>query len=83
VKTINTLDAYIKFGIKLFHWTWKKRVKCKTCHRKIEEKGEFGNPRNESLYFKEGTLIMVGPDLWMLEDVHDIFAFVINILEIN
>jgi len=58
-------------------------VKCKTCHGKSEEKGEFGGRRNESLYFKEGTLIMVGPDLWMLEDIHDIFELVINILEIN
>jgi len=58
-------------------------VKCKTCHGKSEEKGEFGSRRNESLYFKEGTLIMVGPDLWMLEDIHDIFELVINILEIN
>jgi hypothetical protein len=61
----------------------KKKVKCKTCHEKSEKKGEFGSPSNESLYFKEGTLIMFGPDLWMLEDVHDIFAVVINILEIN
>jgi hypothetical protein len=39
----------------------KKRVKCKTCHGKNEEKGEFGSPRNESLCFKGGTLIMLGP----------------------
>ncbi len=58
-------------------------MKCKTCHGKSEEKGEFGSLRNESLYFKEGTLIMVGLDLWMLEDIHDIFELVINILEIN
>jgi hypothetical protein len=58
-------------------------VKCKTCHRKSEEKGEFGSPRKESLYFKEGTPIMLGLDLWMLEDVHDIFTLVISILEIN
>jgi hypothetical protein len=47
-------------------------VKCKTCQRKNEEKGEFGSPRNESLYFKQGTPIMLGLDLWMLEYVHDI-----------
>jgi hypothetical protein len=58
-------------------------VKCKTFHGKSEEKGEFGNRRNESLYFKEGNPIMLGLDLWMLEYVHDIFALVINILEIN
>jgi hypothetical protein len=57
----------------------KKWVKCKTCHGKSEE---FGSLTNDSLYFKEGTLIMFGPDLWMLKDVHDIFAVVINILEI-
>ncbi len=61
----------------------EKKVKCKTCHRKSEEKGEFGSPKNESSYFKEGTPIMLGPDLWILEDVHDIFALVINILETN
>ncbi len=82
MKTIDTLDAYIKFGTKLFHWTWKKRVKCKTCHGKNKEKREFGSPRNESLYFKEGNPIMLGPNLWMLKDVHDIFALG-NILEIN
>jgi hypothetical protein len=47
-----------------------------------QEKREFGSPKNESLYFKEGTLIMLGPNLWMLKDVHDIFALG-NILEIN
>ncbi len=83
MKTKDTLDAYIKFGTKLFHWTRKQKVKCKTCHGKNEGKGEFGSLRNESLYFKEGTLIMFRPNLWMLEDVHDIFALVINILEIN
>jgi len=60
----------------------KKRVKCETCHGKNEEKGEFESPRNESLYFKEGTPIMFGFDLWMLKYVHDIFSFFINILEI-
>jgi hypothetical protein len=61
----------------------EKKVKYKTCHGKSEEKDEVGSPRNESLYFKEGTSIMLGLDLWMLEYVHDIFALVINILEIN
>jgi hypothetical protein len=61
----------------------KKRVKCTTCHGKSEEKDEFGSLRNESLYFKEGTPIMLGLDLWMLEYVHDIFTLFINILEIN
>jgi len=39
----------------------KKKVKCKTCHEKNEKKGEFGSPRKESLCFKGGTLIMLGP----------------------
>jgi len=34
-------------------------VKCKTCHGKNEEKGEFESPWNESLCFKGGTLIML------------------------
>jgi hypothetical protein len=33
---IDTLKPYIKFEkTKLFHWTWKIMVKCKTCHRKM------------------------------------------------
>jgi hypothetical protein len=36
-------------------------VKCKTNHKKSEEKGEFGYPWSESLRFKCGTLIMLGP----------------------
>jgi hypothetical protein len=61
VKKIDTLKAYIKFGTKLFHLTWEKRVKYKIGHGKSEEKGEFGNPRSETLWFKEGTPIMLGP----------------------
>jgi hypothetical protein len=30
-----------KIWTKLFHLTWKKKVKCKTGHGKSEEKGEF------------------------------------------
>jgi hypothetical protein len=41
VKKIDIMDAYIKFGTKLFHLTWEKKEKSKTCHRKSEEKGEF------------------------------------------
>ncbi len=41
MKKIDILDAYIKFGTKLFHLTWEKKEKFKTCHRKSEEKGEF------------------------------------------
>jgi hypothetical protein len=44
VKIVNTLEAYIRFGTKLFHLTCKKKVKCKTSHGKSEEKGEFGSP---------------------------------------
>ncbi len=36
-------------------------MKWKTSHGKSEEKGEFGNPRNESLCFNGGTPIMLGP----------------------
>jgi hypothetical protein len=36
-------------------------VKCKTCHGKNEEKGEFGSFCNESLRFKCDTPIMFGP----------------------
>ncbi len=36
-------------------------MKCKTCHGKSEEKGEFGSPRSESLCFKGGTPIVLGP----------------------
>jgi hypothetical protein len=38
---MKTIDAYIKFGTKLFHLTWREKMKSKTCHRKNEEKGEF------------------------------------------
>jgi len=61
VKTIDTLKAYIKFETKLFHLTWKINVKCKTFYGKCEEKGEFESPRSESLCFKGGTPIMLGP----------------------
>jgi hypothetical protein len=60
MKTINTLKAYIKFGIKLFHSTWGKKMKCKTCHMKNEKK-VVGIPWNESLRFKCDTTIMFGP----------------------
>ncbi len=60
MKTIDTLEAYIKFGTKLFHLTSEKKVKCNIGHGENEEKGEFGNPRNESLCFKGGTPIMPG-----------------------
>jgi hypothetical protein len=41
VKTIDILDAYIKFGTKLVHLTWEKKEKSKTSHKKSEEKDEF------------------------------------------
>ncbi len=50
-----------KIWTKLFHLTWEKKVKCKTNYGKNEKKSEFGNPKNESLCFKRGTLIMLGP----------------------
>jgi hypothetical protein len=56
----NRLKAYIKIETKLFHLTWKKKVKCKTCHGKNEEKAEFGSPYSEFLGFKCGIPIMFG-----------------------
>jgi hypothetical protein len=38
MKTIDILKAYVKIGTKLFHFTWKKRVKCETSHDKNEKK---------------------------------------------
>ncbi len=37
-------------------------MKCKICHGKSEEKGEFGNFSSEFLKFKCGTPIMLGLD---------------------
>jgi len=63
MKKIDILEAYIKFGTKLFHLTLEKKVKCKINHRKNEKKGEFGSPWSESLRFKCtcGTQIMLRP----------------------
>ncbi len=57
---IDTLEAYIKIGKKLFHLTWDKKVKCKIGHGKNEEKDEFGSPWNEFVGFKCGTPITLG-----------------------
>ncbi len=43
-----------------FIWHEKKKVKCKS-HGKSEETCEFGSSKSESLCFKGGTLIMLGP----------------------
>jgi hypothetical protein len=67
VKTIDILDAYVKFETKLFCLTWKKKGKSKTSHTKSEEKGEFESPRNEFLSFKGGIPIMLGPIFLILE----------------
>jgi hypothetical protein len=40
--------------------TWKKKVKCKTCHGKNEKNLKFGNLWNVSLRFKCCTPIMLG-----------------------
>jgi len=58
--------AYIKFGTKLFHLTWGKKVKCKIGQGKVKnkmnlKKGEFGCLWNESLWFKCGTPMTLGP----------------------
>ncbi len=39
----------------------RKKGEQKTCHRKNEQKGEFGSPRNEFLGLKGGTSIMLKP----------------------
>jgi hypothetical protein len=65
VKKINILDAYIKFRMKLFFYR-RKKGKFKTSHKKNEEKGEFESLRSESLYFKGGTPIMLGPSTFIL-----------------
>jgi hypothetical protein len=41
-------------------------VKYKISHGKNEKKCEFGSPWNESLGFKCGTLIMLGPQAYLL-----------------
>jgi hypothetical protein len=61
MKTIDNLKTYIIFGTKLCHLTWKKKLKCKTCHEKSEKKKEFGNLWNVSLGVKCGTPITLGP----------------------
>jgi hypothetical protein len=58
---MDILDAYIKFGTKLFHLTWEKKGKSKIVHRENEKKGEFECPRSESLVFQRGTLILFWP----------------------
>jgi hypothetical protein len=42
MKTIYTLEAYIKFETKLFHLTLEKKVKCKTSNGKIKKKVNLG-----------------------------------------
>jgi hypothetical protein len=46
---VDIINAYIKFGTKLFHLTREKKGKSKKGHRKNEKKGEF-----ESLVFMRG-----------------------------
>jgi hypothetical protein len=41
MKTIDILNGYIKFETKLFHLTWKKKGKSKTCHGKSQGKDKF------------------------------------------
>jgi len=50
-ENIDILNAYIKFGTKLFIFTFKKKEKFKTCHKK-SKKGEFECFRSESLMFE-------------------------------
>jgi hypothetical protein len=44
-----------KIWNKNIHLTWEKRVECKTCHGKSEEKGQFGI-LGVSLYVSKGVL---------------------------
>jgi hypothetical protein len=44
----------------------RKKGKFKTYHKKNEKKGEFESLRNESLCFKRGTPIMLGPSTFIL-----------------
>jgi hypothetical protein len=57
----NRLKAYNKICNEIISFDMKKKVKCKICHGKIEEKTKFGNLYNESLRFKCGIPIMFGP----------------------
>ncbi len=42
-------------------------MKCKTCHWKSEEKGEFGNTWSGFLGLKGGTPIMLGHNCLVFE----------------
>jgi hypothetical protein len=44
----------------------RKKRKFKTNHKKNEEKGEFESLRRESLCFKGGTPMMLGPSTFIL-----------------
>jgi hypothetical protein len=50
-----------KIWNKIISFDIRKKGEMQAYHGKSEEKGEFGSPRNESLCFKRGTLIMFGP----------------------
>jgi len=73
---IKTWPIWINMFIYFHKWKhkiWSKftsfdmRKKGNLTHFKLyEEKGEFGNPRNESLGFKWDTLIMFGPLIVLL-----------------
>jgi hypothetical protein len=62
---VDILDAYIKIGTKLFHFTWEKKGKSKIVHRKNEEKGEFECLRSESLVFQSGYLNCILTHKWV------------------
>ncbi len=65
---INENNRYFKGLYKIWNnnisFDMKKKVKCKRRHGKNEKKNEFGSLQNESLKFKCGTLIMLGPKLF-------------------
>jgi hypothetical protein len=61
VKKIYILDAYIQIWNKIISFNMKKEKKSKTSRRKNEEKGDIESPRSESLSFKGGIPIMLGP----------------------
>jgi hypothetical protein len=49
----------------------ERKVKCKTSYGKSEEKGEFGSPKNESLYLKGDTSITLRPHKRLIKKLLD------------
>ncbi len=62
---INFRGLY-KIQNKIIIFYMRKKGKFKTYHKKNEEKSEFESLRSESLCFKGGTPIMLGPSTFIL-----------------